>query len=121
MKDDAVGKREGLIVQLLVDSRLDLLRTPKEGRGTDYGDDHYRAQHCSTHTLHTLSSAPVQASTTAIVTLLSRYIPPRATTLPRLTAWGKGRAPIKLGVGRKRNRPSETLCPRCGRGCGALD
>src|ERR1043166_698335 len=27
----------------------------------------------------------------------------------------KGRAPVKLGVGRKRNRPPETLCPRRGR------
>ena len=59
MKDDAIGKREGLIVQINVDSRLDLLRTPKQGRGTDYSADHHQAQHCSTHTLHTLSSVPV--------------------------------------------------------------
>src|SRR5262249_22822075 len=28
----------------------------------------------------------------------------------------EGRAPVKLGVGRKRNRPPDTLCPRSGRG-----
>ena len=74
MKDDSIRKREGLIVQIIVDSRLDLLRTPKQGQCTDYGDDHHQAQHCLTHTLHTLSSAPVQAFNTAMVTCLSRHI-----------------------------------------------
>ena len=91
MKDDAIRKCEGAIEQITDGSRLDLLRTPKQGRCTDYGDEHHQAQHCLTHTLHTLSSAPVQAFNTVTVTLLSRHISRARHNVTTSHGVGKGK------------------------------